>query len=143
MKKRDGGFTFIEILVSLVIIVVLAVMTKSIINYYGGMQNEILAKRANIQLVGFLERWQGKLSDSAPSLQELSASSQYFETVTLNSGERMITGELTYEPIRLIDSKKTKKIIDYMVIEGKINWVDYSGRYREIKMTAPAFRTKE
>ena len=53
--KKDRGFTFVEILVSLVIIVVLAVMTKSIINYYGGMQNEILAKRANLQLVGFLE----------------------------------------------------------------------------------------
>ena len=141
--KKDNGFTFIEILISLIILVILFMMTKSISNYHVGMKNEVLAKRANMALVGYLEKQQLKFSEQAISLQELSASEQFFETVTLDSGDRKITGKLSYEPVTLVDSKVTKKDPDYFLITGFVNYRDFSGRNREIKLTIPSFRTKE
>ena len=133
IKSEQGGVTLLEIIVSLVIIVIIAVSIFGQL-YYSSTQlyNEEIAKRANQELCSFTEQLNSRLRNDIISAQEMMGIRRPIEVVL--DKQRNIKGEITYERIIEINVPETTDRIDYYEFITKIEWKDLFGRKREIEL---------
>jgi prepilin-type N-terminal cleavage/methylation domain-containing protein len=133
--RAEAGFTFIEVMVAVVIVSIAALgLVVGATHAVGELQALELRERAVEELVSYLEYWKGRIADGKVSLTER-AGDPVGKEVFLR-GEKFsdvaVPARLFYDPITLVPSAYGDNIKRYQ-IRVWIEWEDYTSTSRRIK----------
>ncbi|MFQ6613679.1 MAG: type II secretion system protein [Fidelibacterota bacterium] len=145
--RSEPGFTFIEVMVAIVIITVSSYgLLLGVVHARGEMRAIELRERATEELTNYLEYWKGRIADGQLSIGEkagnLRGKSIYLEGDQFS--KHKIRATLYLDPIQFIPSPHSGGLKRWL-LHARIRWKDYSfatksvSRERELSMIMTEF----
>ena len=127
LKHRQGGVTFVELMVGFLIVSIASVSVTSGIYVAHGLLIRERNKGLAIQLMkGEMSYWLGRVHVSFPSQLERIQRMRRPVTISRDNAGNPLEGTITREPIREIKLPDTKTESDWFEIKVSIDYIEDS-----------------